>query len=574
MSETRPFVVVDFPGNPRRVIAQPDAVLSTRSLADVREVIAEAERAALRGAWVAGFISYEAAPAFEPAMRVADGARMPLAWFAVSQSVGEEIHTPAATPTPHKWSLTPSIEEYRAQVELIREAIADGQTYQVNLTARLSASFVDDAFTFYEAMRRAQGGGYHAYIDTGDYIVASASPELFFEVHDGRIRTRPMKGTRPRGRWTDEDRALAEDLVRSGKDRAENLMIVDLLRNDLGRIAEVGSVQVTSLFDVERYRTVLQLTSTIEGDLGRNVTLADIFTALFPCGSVTGAPKINTMRLITELERVPREVYCGAIGIIAPGGSATFNVPIRTVWLDEQTKVGVYGTGAGITYESNADAECAEIVAKVAVLMEAWPEFELLETMRCEHGAVVRADEHVARLMASASYFDVPVLEDSVRAALLEAVQRCEDPGRVRLLVDADGCVRTDTCPLVPMAETTATLAKSPVASTDRFLFHKTTNRAVYESHRAAQAGTADVLLWNERGEITEFTRGNVVVEIDGIRLTPRLDCGLLPGIFRAGLLEGGEVVEGLVLTADLARATGLWLINSLREWVPARLAH
>lgn len=572
VSEDGPFVIIDFPDSPRRVITRPDAVLSTHDLSEVRDVIAEAERAARRGARVAGFVTYEAAPAFEPLMRVAHGAQMPLAWFAVASKYEVDVirtlaHSHTRTPAP--WTLAPTIETYHDQVEQVRERIAAGDTYQVNLTARLSTTFADDPFALYETMRRAQGEGYHAYIDTGAYIVASASPELFFDLRGRTIRTRPMKGTRARGRWPAEDRGLANELAASEKDRAENLMIVDLLRNDLGRIADVGGVTVTSLFDVEHYRTVHQLTSTIAATVRADVALVDVFDALFPCGSITGAPKINTMRIINELEPAPREVYCGAVGVIEPDGRAVFNVPIRTVWIDKRTSAAVYGTGAGITYESDADTECAEIVAKAAVLLETWPEFELLETMRAETGAIVRLDAHVARLMTSAAYFGFDVDESAVRTALAEVARAATTASRVRLLVDACGKARAETYALDKKDSITAALANSPVSSSDRFLFHKTTNRSVYERHAEEHSAQDDVLLWNERGEITEFTRGNVVVEMAGRLLTPPLDCGLLPGVFREELLRHGEIVETVVLKEDLARVTNVWLISSLREWVP-----
>lgn len=522
----------------------------------------------MRGHFVAGFVSYEAAPAFDPVMEVRAGGRMPLAWFAAfSARDAERLREPRSEDLPD-WQLTADAAAFRAVVERIREEIASGRTYQVNLTARFSARVAGDPVALYESLRRAQGPGYHAYIDTGEFAVLSASPELFFETRNGRICTRPMKGTRPRGRWLEEDDFLARELAGSEKDRAENLMIVDLLRNDVGRVARVGTVDVTSLFAVEQYRTVHQMTSTIEADLRNDAALVDVFGALFPCGSVTGAPKISTMQLIAELEDAPREVYCGAVGIIEPGGNATFNVPIRTVWLDRRTRVGVYGAGAGITYDSDAEAEYAETLAKAAVLTEAWPEFELLETMRAEHHAIVRLDRHVARLMESARYFVIPANEVEIRAALARVAAEAEQGVRVRLLVDAAGRPRTEVLPLDDIGAVSVAIAHEPVSSHDRFLFHKTTNRRVYDLHRDAQPDCWDVLLWNERGEVTEFTRGNVVVELDGQLLTPPRECGLLAGVLRAELIESGTIRERVIRRSDLANAGRVWFINSVREWV------
>ena len=537
------------------------------SLAEVADVVRAAAGAALEGQTAIGFLSYEAAPAFEPVMRVRAQARMPLAWFALFDDVDA-----AARPASHAvlpcFADLGSQDAFCAHVERIRSEIAAGRTYQVNLTTRFTGAFEGDAFALYEAVRRAQGSGYHAFIDTGDFQIVSISPELFFETRARRIRTRPMKGTRARGRWAEEDAALAVELAASEKDRAENLMIVDLLRNDLGRIATVGSVEVAKLFDIERYRTVHQMTSTIEAELRPEVQLSEIFGALFPCGSVTGAPKISTMELIAELEPSPREVYCGALGIIEPGGDATFNVPIRTIWIEATTHQAVYGSGAGITFDSDAATEYAEVASKAAVLFESWPAFEMLETMRAEAGRIVRMDRHLARVLASARYFDIPVTEAALRNALRTVAATISDPCVVRLLIDQSGNPRVEKRPLDRIEAPQVALARTAVSSRDRFLFHKTTNRTVYDSALAQRPACWDVLLWNERSEVTEFTRGNVVVELDGKLVTPVRDSGLLAGTFRAELLEAGTVQEGTICIEDLERATKIWLINSVREWV------
>ncbi|HUH13355.1 MAG TPA: bifunctional anthranilate synthase component I family protein/class IV aminotransferase, partial [Longimicrobiales bacterium] len=411
----------------------------------------------------------------------------------------------------------------------------------------------------------------------------SASPELFFRTRDGVIEARPMKGTRARGRWPAEDRALADALLASEKERAENLMIVDLLRSDLGRVARTGSVEVPRLLEVERYRTVHQMTSTIRARLRPGTTLTELFTALFPCGSVTGAPKISTMELIAALEESPREVYCGAIGLAGPEGEATFSVPIRTAWIDHGRGAAEYGVGSAITWDSGADAEHAELLAKAAVLEERWPRFALLETMRMEEGRVRRLERHLARLAASADYFGFPFPAAGVHGAL-EALGRRHPtaPRRVRLTLGRDGefdledeaLARVGTSapgpPGPPASLPEVALAQRPVHSRDRFLYHKTTHRAPYE---AARAGRFDAVLWNERAEATEMTLGNLVVELAGRRVTPPLDAGLLPGCFRAELLERGEAEEAVVTLEALRAAPRLWRINSVREWEEVRLA-
>lgn len=561
-------IILDFPEAPRRVFTDSDVVLTTRDVREVRDVVSAAERAALDGKWVLGFLSYEAAPAFDSHLAVRPASQLPLAWFAV-------FDKPDATPLPaaqpresQSWSMHTTKAEFHHAVQTIRDEIAAGHTYQVNFTTRMHG-VVEQPRALYEAMRHAQGAGYFAFIETDEFAVISASPELFFELKERRLRTRPMKGTRPRGRYFGEDALIAAELAGSEKERAENLMIVDLLRNDLGRVAEFGTVEVSSLYNVETYRTVHQLTSTIECTVREDVKLVDVFDALFPCGSVTGAPKISTMGMIAELETEPRAVYCGALGVIAPGGAATFNVPIRTVCVDLPGGRAVYGTGAGITFDSDADAEYAEIVAKSVVLTELFPKFELLETMRMENGRVIRSDRHLNRLMESATYFGFNVDKGEMRKTL-RTVKRT-DRGRVRLLVSEDGTARLEAFPIDEVESPRVALAHQAVCSSDRFLYHKTTNRAVYDNARIA--GCWDVLLWNERGEVTEFTRGNVVAEIDGERYTPPVACGLLAGIYRGELLETGKITERVLSKADVLAATKVWFVNSLREWIQVALA-
>lgn len=563
LSERVARVVLDFPATPRRHFQRAAAVLVARTLDEVYDVIDAAQQAATEGKHVAGFVSYEAAPAFDRALRVRPGARMPYAWFAAFDEYSSHVDTTGSA-LQLDWRM--NAPHFVDSIGRIREEIGAGRTYQVNLTARLETDFAGDAFAYYERLRRAQGAGYHAFIETAEFTVLSASPELFFEIEARRIRSKPMKGTRPRGRFAEEDERFQAALAMSEKDRAENLMIVDLLRNDIGRVAETGTVRVSSLYAIERYRTVHQMVSVIEAQLREDASLRDVFSALFPCGSVTGAPKVSTMELIAELEDAPREVYCGAIGVLDPNGNAMFSVPIRTVWIDRATKRGVYGTGAGITFDSDPQTEYREIVAKAAVLTEEWPEFDLLETMRLENGKIVRLDRHIDRLLDSACYFGIPAKRD----VLIGEVSKLTGSGRVRLLVNKDGDPRVEVLPLEVVTKPRTTMARTPIDSQNRFLFHKTTNRRVYEE--AQEPGYWDMLLWNERDEITEFTRGNVVVEVGGKQITPARECGLLAGVYRAELLEQGVLEEGIVTIEILAQAKRIWFINSLRGRVEVRL--
>jgi para-aminobenzoate synthetase/4-amino-4-deoxychorismate lyase len=332
-------------------------------------------------------------------------------------------------------------------------------------------------------------------------------------------------------------------------------------------------VRVPRLLEVERYRTVWQMTSTVTGTLRGDVGLLDLFRALFPCGSVTGAPKISTMGVIARLEASPREVYCGAIGWAGPDGCA-FNVPIRTLWLDRETGRAEYGAGGGVVWESAAADEYDELLAKAAVLREPWAEFELLETLRLEDGRCVRVERHLARMAASADYFGFRFPGDDVRRRLEDlAAALPAGPHRARVLLDSDGAAQVEAAPL-PEAPSSpeVVLAAAPVSSADRFLYHKTTNRAALDARRAGARDAFDVLLRNERDELTEFTRGTLVLELDGRKVTPALACGLLPGCLRAELIEKGEVAETVIPVSALARATRVWFVNSLRGWVAVRV--
>jgi len=568
---------------PRRLcFANPKQIFVADSVSRVRSVLGAAERAAQEGFYVAGFVSYEAAPALDPALAVRDGTRLPLAWFAVFGEVSnissENALPPTKTeqqfPTP-EWQSSISQAAYCNNVAAIFEAIVRGETYQVNYSMRLRTKFGGDPVTFYEHLRSAQRGRYCAYLDIGRHQILSVSPELFFRRSGSRIVTRPMKGTEQRGRYTAEDDVLQARLRTSEKEQAENVMIVDLIRNDLGRIAETGTVEVSRLFKIEKYPTVLQMTSTVEADLKKGTTLEEIFAALFPCGSVTGAPKVSTMKLIAQLEDSPREIYCGTIGLLKPGGDCVFNVAIRTLVIDSLTGTAVYGIGGGITWGSTPLSEYEEALAKAKILTEQWPVFKLLETMKLESGSYTLLGRHLQRLTDSARYFEIPFSLTAVKHALQEyANNYSTEPRRVRLLVSQAGGVEIQSKPLyeLPDGSLPVKLADKPNCSSDRMLYHKTTHREIYEAHRVGRSDTFDTLLWNERGELTEFTRGNLVVEQDGRLWTPPVNCGLLPGTLRAELLESGEIVERVVLKDELLTAAAIWFINSVRGWQEVHL--
>ena len=583
--------VIDFgSAHPqRRMFRDPVDVVYAHSVSEVIPALERIAEASERGLWAVGWLTYEAAPAFEPAMTVRGGSVMPLLAFGLYATSESLPHThegslSASSSSMPVWSEQTQELTFRSALSAIRDAIIAGETYQVNYTNRLRALFSGDAFAWYESLRAAQGAGWHAFIETDAHTILSASPEMFFTRAGGVISTRPMKGTARRGRWLAEDLEMRRALLASPKERAENLMIVDLLRNDIGRIAETGTVDVPELFTAERYETVWQLTSLVRGVLRADTSLVDTFRALFPCGSVTGAPKINTMRWIAGLEDSPREVYCGAIGVVEPGGDCAFNVPIRTVWIDRTNGVAEYGVGSGVTIDSDATAELQEFRAKALVLLPRPDSFSLLETMRAENGAILRLSRHLARLRASAEYFGFALDIDAIESALAVAVSpdahlsQCAQ--RVRLLVARDGTFAIEASVDAPARYATLTasreagavalvaLAGEPVRSDDAFLCNKTTQRTVYDGMRAANPEGIDVLMWNERNELTEFTIGNVVLEIGGNLVTPALHCGLLGGVFRETLVESGMVRDRVVRREELASATRTWLVNSVREWV------
>lgn len=569
-----------------RWLRSPRTIIVADVVSDVPAVVARAESEAHAGRIVVGFVAYDAAPAFDPAMTVhgsgSEGRRLPLAWFASfdvaahasDASESAQAHT-ATSFTPPELQPEISAAMHAAGVASVRAGIAAGDYYQVNLTQRLRGGIGDTGLHLYERLVAAGGGDYCVFIETDDWQVISASPELFFSVTGRAITCRPMKGTAPRGRWTAEDDALRARLAASPKDRAENVMIVDLVRNDLGRVAETGTVVVPSLFAIETYPTVHQMTSTITATLRPGARLLDVFRALFPCGSVTGAPKVAAMAAIAGLETSPRGVYCGTVGLIMPGGDCTFNVAIRTLVHHRGSQQSEYGVGGGITWDSEAGPEHDEMLVKARALTAPPRQaLSLLETMRLSDGTVPELARHRRRLVGSARYFGFADPEEAFVAAALQcAAAHPTGTWRLRVVVSPAGEVTAAATPLdAPPDRPGVALASKIVHSGDVLLHHKTTCRATYDAAAAHHPDCWDVLLVNERGELTEFTRGNLVLDIAGRRLTPPLHSGLLGGVGREALLEHGVVSEQVLRVHDLARANGIWFINALRGQVPVSL--
>ena len=564
---------------------------------EVAEALDEVERWAREGGHAAGFVTYEAAAGLEPAAAVDTRVHsLPLLWFGL---FGDRVEVDALTGLDDRgdYELGPlkpslSFDQYARAIDDIHAYIAAGDSYQVNFTQRLHGEFGGDARGLYATMCHNQRASHCALIELDGYAVLSASPELFFVMREGELLMRPMKGTCRRGRWLQEDEQMASALGVSSKDRAENVMIVDLIRNDLGRVSRLGSVGVEDLWELERYETVWQMTSAVRSRCRPDVGLSQLFAALFPCGSVTGAPKIRTMEIIAELEDTPRGIYTGAIGYVSPctggaderastragvtGLAASFNVAIRTLVIDRSTGHAEAGIGGGITHYSNARGEYEESLLKASFLTRRRPDFELLETLLCSRDGYFLLERHLHRLRASAEYFGFRCSVEGVRDKLLARHSSLpEGDHRVRLTLSADGVATIESRPLdsaSPAAHWQVEICDRAVDSDDVFLYHKTTNRQVYDERRSAYPHCRDVILCNERGEVTECCVGNLVLEIDGERCTPARSSGLLAGTYRDELLEEGTLHERVLDGADVRRAERLFMINSVRKWVPLTL--
>jgi para-aminobenzoate synthetase/4-amino-4-deoxychorismate lyase len=548
------------------------------SLNDVIPLLQDAEAAARRGLWVALALSYEAAPAFDSAFEVKPPSEFPLAWIGVFEKPSAtDVDSTSARPVMvADWEPQIDKREYRRAIDSIKNYIEQGDTYQVNFTFPLRAQVDRPSFSWFRAVAQAQGAAYSAYLDIGSHRILSFSPELFVERRGNQLTTRPMKGTLARGRWLEEDTERAQQLSASVKDRAENVMIVDLLRSDLGKIAETGSVLVPELFAVESLNRVLQMTSTVTAVQRPGVTVVDILRALFPCGSVTGAPKVRSMAIIEELERYPRGIYTGTIGLLCPNGDAVFSVPIRTLSVDAEEGDATFGVGGAITWESTVEGEYEECRLKARFLTDPWEEFELLETMALNDGEIVLLDRHLSRARSSARYFGFHWNEAEVRNAL-DDVRKSHPRGRwrVRLIVHRDGRVRVEAHPMgEPRTEPiTVKFASSAIDDRDPLVFHKTTARSRYDLELERCQPCDDVILWNCRDEVTESTIANVVVFSDGKHWTPPREAGLLAGTLRDELISKGELFERTITKEELAEAGSFAIINSVRGWMPARLA-
>ncbi len=576
---TRPFVLLDDATTGRaRLFTGVEQVVTCEAAGDVAAAL---ERLRAPGPW-AGFIGFEAGYALEPRLAALDRQpppQEPLLWFGRFASDRHLDAAGVAELLGHGAGCVDAVmpgqgpAAHAEQLAGIAALIAAGDIYQANLTFNATVAVAGHPLHLFAGLRAGSRAPFGALVFTGALWLLSFSPELFFELAGGRLTARPMKGTAPRGGDAAEDAQRAAALQADPKNRAENLMIVDLLRNDLSRVA--GDVQVPALFEIETYPTVLQMTSTITATAYPGVTAADVLARLFPCGSVTGAPKIRAMEVIAAVEPEPRGAYTGSIGAIAADGDAVFNVAIRTLVLPAGAGVARLGLGSGIVADSDASSEWAECLAKAAFLRRRGPP-DLIETLRCVGGGFPDADRHLDRMAASAGFLGHRFDRAAARAALNTAAQaalntaaRAGD-GRVRLLLAPSGAVAAQWSPLPPPLPDPlpVALVPLPVAADDWRLRHKTSDRGFYDAARRA-AGTAEVVFVAADGSITEGSFTCVFVERDGGLLTPAGP--VLPGVLRARLLADGSAREARLTPADLE--CGFWLGNALRGLFRGRLA-
>jgi para-aminobenzoate synthetase/4-amino-4-deoxychorismate lyase len=579
-----PIVILDdaSPGGGGHLLrfARPSRIIAAQEPEDVPAALAALESALAEGAHLAGWFAYELGYALSPTLARLQWARRcgPLLWFGVFDAP-ERLHRGAlstaarayAGPLRHEWDE----RGYGARFARVHDYIGAGDIYQANLSFRSRFAFAGDAFALYLGLRDRAQAPHAAFVDTGSEQILSLSPELFFEIsQDGKIVVRPMKGTAPRGTDAVSDRLARANLAESVKDRAENLMIVDLMRNDVGRVAQLGSVAVKDLFSVETYPTLHTMVSTVTGLLKPETSVTAVVEALFPCGSVTGAPKIRAMEIIRELEASPRGVYCGAIGHFAPGGSARFNVAIRTLTI--RGTEGELGIGGAIVHDSRRDAEFAECLLKARYYDVARKPLRLIETLRYAPGeGFVRLQRHLARMEASAGVLGIAFDRSEAIAALERETSSLSALLRVRMTLDEAGHFETTSVPLAA-GKPRWRFALSPVRmdSGDALLRHKTDWREDFEREyeRAAAGGLDEIVFLNEREELTEGSRTNLFAKLDGDLVTPPVSAGLLPGCLRQEMLDDGACKEKSLRPEDIVRASALYLGNSLRGLVPATL--
>ena len=561
-------IYFDFEGQ-HKYFCDPIKIIKSSDHCSIKKYIEEIEAFIQQGYYACGYLAYESAMGFNKSNKTKivpmSNQDLPLLLFGIFEDYTTISNNEQYIPQSLKLSSDTNIDEYQQKINYIRAQIESGNTYQTNFTIQFNAPFNGNPKDYYHFLQKNNRANYCAYIEFENYYILSISPELFFKLEDRTILTKPMKGTVARGLNTNQDKQQIE-LLMSEKNLAENMMIVDLLRNDLSKISKPGSVTVPHLFTAEKYPTVWQLTSTIQGNLKENVNLYQIFQALFPCGSITGAPKSSTMQIISNIENSARGVYCGTIGYIEPSmKKAVFNIPIRTLTIHNQLLN--YGVGGGITWDSTADDEYNEILAKTAILNRTFsiPEY-IIETLLLEDGKLVLLDMHLDRLLTSATYFDFACNVQAIKQKLTDLAKTYfSGKYKIRLLQPKNGQPAISIDLLTnPIVIDKLAWAATCVDKGNVFLYHKTTNR----QHFPQLATGQEYINYNQYDEITEFVNGNIALLINDKWLTPAITSGLLAGTMRQHYLNSRQLIEKTIIKKDFLQADKIAFINSVRGWV------
>ncbi|SDR20436.1 aminodeoxychorismate synthase component I [Pseudovibrio sp. Tun.PSC04-5.I4] len=575
---------------PARLFQNPKRLLICRDLSEVPDFLQLLEKERAAGHHLAGYFSYEFGFAFEEKLkaRFVGAGNAPLAWFGVYDAPAllsrceedewlQQAAASEAAPSIQINQFDMSKADYEEAFATTQQHLAQGDIYQINLTMRAKLEQAGSIAGLFDHLLFQQPVGYAALMHLGDQKVLSISPELFLERKGKQLTTRPMKGTAQRGRTTAEDARIQQWLQSDEKSRAENTMILDLMRNDLSRITKAGSVGVPSHCEVEQYRSLFQMTSTTTGELVEDAELPEIIAELFPCGSITGAPKLWAMEIIDDLEKSPRGIYTGSIGFIEPSGDFTFNVAIRTLVIEADGSAEM-GTGSGVVFDSGASPEYDECLLKLKFLNGSEQPFTLFETMGWtpEDGYTL-LERHLQRLADSAAYFGFRWDLEQASAVLSHHAAGFDGPKRVRLDLHENGklAVAAQDMPPATGKHWRICVADEPVHSQDRFLFHKTSRRSFYDQTRAKYAavhGCSEVIFLNEAGYLTEGSFTTLFLRKGDKLLTPALTHGLLPGVFRAGLLEHGYAEEADLTLQNLQEADAIYVGNSLRGLMQATL--
>ena len=553
------------------LFTDPVTIITCKQKSELKNCFRQIERYLQKGYYLAGFLAYELGFLLEESLnQYSHNQDYPLIWLGVYNKPQKHADAVNASVDKHYYLSTPVVAkgfaQYKENILRIKELIARGDTYQINYTSKCHFDFAGNIFAFYRELKANQQVSYSALINyNGNYII-SLSPELFFRIDKNqKITVKPMKGTAPIGTspgWLQAD----------SKNISENVMIVDLLRNDLGRICKPGTVKVQELYAVEKYATLLQMTSTVTGKLCADVQIFDIIKSLFPCGSVTGAPKIQSMKIIHDLEKKPRDIYTGAIGFLSPDGQAVFNVAIRTIDLQLQTNNKYHasmGMGGGIVFDSQPEEEYSECLLKAQFLKNSIPEFALIETMHVGNGKIKYLDMHLRRLEASAQYFGIPCVKAAIKKELLRYAKPLTGKIRLRLLLKSSGEIVLEHRPLIAARGAMPNIAVSgfKTQSDDPFLYHKTTHRSLYDEEykKYTAQGYFDIIFRNEKDEVTEGAISNIFIRENNRYFTPPLTCGLLSGIKRQMMIKRLKAQEKVLFLSDLKKADKILLTNSVR---------